>query len=714
MQRCEVQFGAGASVMQITTPFESPHVVLSNVPKSFTQDDMLTLTRPLDGLVKFIAFEATSTATLQFANCDQASKAVRYLDDRPCAQTKLAARLNLRGAVESVSGTLLSRRVKLSWYAPSLVAWANYSTKNHAEKMVDKITAKTFSGRSLSASVTHPGFGERRGTYSWSSSSASTVKIKGLPLGTDPFHLARFTQCPSVTIGEPTYEHERGIEQLRRLLSQYGPLESFDLLPVNSGKPKLTAFAQFSSSDAAAKAAKDIHNTKREFLGNNVVWVEQIHSIKYRIPWAQFMMVKNTLDDLQSKHDGSKLLYYDREKGVVEPVCMRIYGSDPKSLGRLKVDVEQVLHGEPFTLDGKDVWDEYFETPEGAGFIKQINAQSTIFVKCDTRTRTLCLYGDRGHAKRLITRHLEQVVARRHVLPLEKESIRGLLTGGLKMLTDEIGAEKVVLDVIALTLTIRGDDEDVRKARRAVAAMDDSSAAQLDSSLEELCPVCFCDPSDPIGLSCGHSYCSTCLKHLLRSHAQTSTFSPVKCAVEMQKDGTTSNSSCGAYIPYPTIRDLLSPAEEAMLFEASFLSYVHARPKEFRYCPTPNCSVIYRHNDDQKDGGTVLQCPSCLSRICAHCNVEFHEGLTCAEHIYNASGGLEALRRWKAENGVKSCPKCDADLEKIDGCNHITCGVCKTHMCWVCMKTFPVGAQVYTHMRNVHGSIGLDYLANLV
>jgi hypothetical protein len=528
-------------------------------------------------------------------------------------------------------------------------------------------------------------------------------------MGTESARLESFTQSRSVTIGDATYDHKIGIEQLREQLSQYGPLESFEVLPV-SHKPKLSAFALFSSSDAAAKATKELHSKKQEFLGNNTLWVEHIHSIKYRIPWCQFMMVKNELDDLQSKHDSSKVLYYDQGQGGMKPVWIRIYGSDPKLLGRLKVGVEQVLSGQPLRRDGKDVWDPYFETEEGAEFVKQLNSQSTIFVKCDTRTRTLCLYGDRGHAERLIIQHLDQITAGRHVLPLRKENIRGLLTGGLKTLTDEIGTDKVVLDVVALTLTIRGDDEDVRKAHRAVAAMDESSQTQFGADLEGLCPVCFCDPSDPVGLSCGHPYCSMCLKHLLRSRSQASAFSLVKCVAEIENG---QNSSCDAYIPYSTIRDLLSPAEEAMLFEASFLSHVHSRPKEFRYCPTPNCQVLYRHIDDENDGGTVLQCPSCLSRICAHCDVEFHEGLTCGEHMDNANGGLEAMLRWKAEHGVKPCPNCKADLEKIDGCNHITCGVCKTHMCWVCMVTFPTGGQVYDHMNKAHGSIGLDYLQNL-
>jgi hypothetical protein len=450
------------------------------------------------------------------------------------------------------------------------------------------------------------------------------------------------------------------------------------------------------------------------------VWVEQIHSIKYSIPCGQFATIKDELDRLQAVHDVSKLRYYDREQDgeAVDPVCIRIYGPDPKLLGRLKADVERILRGEQFVLDGKDVWDQYFNTEDGVRFMKEVNAHSRSFVKCDTRTRTLRLYGNphsREGAKRLITEHLEGVIARRHVVLLGKEKLRGLLTGGLKALEDEIGKDKVVLDVVALTLTVRGDEEEVRKVRRAIMAMDDmavQAATQPDASLEELCPVCFCNLSDPIKLPCGHSYCLMCLQHLLRSHCQPgSNFSLVKCVAEIDTGAdATSKSPCDANVLNATIRELLTPAEETALFEASFLSHVHARSKQFRYCPTPDCRVIYRHcEDDDSDDGRVLQCPACLARICARCHVEFHEGLTCPEYIDAASGGLRALQRWKEANGVKACPTCKADLEKNGGCNHITCASCGTHMCWVCMMTFPSGGEVYGHMGRVHNSIGLDY-----
>eukprot|EP00746_Dinoflagellata_sp_MGD_P161979 gnl/MRDRNA2_/MRDRNA2_89338_c0_seq1.p1 gnl/MRDRNA2_/MRDRNA2_89338_c0~~gnl/MRDRNA2_/MRDRNA2_89338_c0_seq1.p1 ORF type:complete len:1020 (-),score=179.88 gnl/MRDRNA2_/MRDRNA2_89338_c0_seq1:199-3189(-) len=54
----------------------------------------------------------------------------------------------------------------------------------------------------------------------------------------------------------------------------------------------------------------------------------------------------------------------------------------------------------------------------------------------------------------------------------------------------------------------------------------------------------------------------------------------------------------------------------------------------------------------------------------------------------------------------KACPKCKAPTMKISGCNHITCH-CDAHWCWQCGGEFDE-TEIYDHMQNVHGSIGID------
>ena len=47
---------------------------------------------------------------------------------------------------------------------------------------------------------------------------------------------------------------------------------------------------------------------------------------------------------------------------------------------------------------------------------------------------------------------------------------------------------------------------------------------------------------------------------------------------------------------------------------------------------------------------------------------------------------------------VKVCPRCSVLIVKMDdgSCNHMTCAVCGSEFCWLCMKVRNApGAQVY-------------------
>ena len=46
----------------------------------------------------------------------------------------------------------------------------------------------------------------------------------------------------------------------------------------------------------------------------------------------------------------------------------------------------------------------------------------------------------------------------------------------------------------------------------------------------------------------------------------------------------------------------------------------------------------------------------------------------------------EKLEGWVTEHGgVRFCPVCRAKVEKNEGCNHMTCIICKYEFCWFCL-----------------------------
>ena len=564
-----------------------------------TQEELISLTEAF-GALSSVVVENTSTpippsARIKYAECSEAAQAVVNLDKTEFQSMKLAARLDLR-AVESGVGILLSRKVKISWYAPSIIAWAHYPTISVAKAHAMKLDGRAFDGRNISASFQTP---TPRQTKSFS------VEIKGLHVGVELIHLKRFCGSSSVALGSPSYNREVGIKDVSSLL---GTFDSFDVLPADKTKSKITAFVQFSSADSAAAAVKNLHGVTQQSLNYSPLWLEQVHSVKYNFPARQFATLKVDIDRFRDAHrNGCSIRYYDRgEDGApTDPVCVRIYGPDAQVLGHTKIGLENLLQGELLMSHDNVVWDEYFDTSEGEEFLQTINADSRFFVKLDTRVRNLRIFGpklDRAKAKDLICHRLDDILLKRHIMSLERDVLRALLTGGLRILHELMDAENILLDVVARTLTIRGNTDEVNTVRRAVAAMQTLvPLSRVLHSGEAVCPVCFCETTDPVGLPCGHIYCTPCLQHLLRSPVCPN-FSWLRCIAE---DSTAESRKvpCATEIPYPIIRRLLSSTEENQLLEASFLAYIHSHPEEFHYCPTPDCKVIYRPTKE----GTALR-----------------------------------------------------------------------------------------------------------
>ena len=80
--------------------------------------------------------------------------------------------------------------------------------------------------------------------------------------------------------------------------------------------------------------------------------------------------------------------------------------------------------------------------------------------------------------------------------------------------------------------------------------------------------------------------------------------------------------------------------------------------------------------------GNIFSCVECGFRICIIHENTWHEGETCEEYDYRLSGRKEKDQQRQEEASAaaiskftKKCPgkKCGWNIEKNDGCDHMTC-----------------------------------------
>ncbi|KIJ55327.1 hypothetical protein M422DRAFT_239950 [Sphaerobolus stellatus SS14] len=218
-------------------------VTLSNLPLVVGGKEVTTKTEDAGNLkpLMFHPFASRAiarTAEAEYLDAESAEKAVRFLNGKEILGKRIVARLELKPS-QIGTADLRSSILKLTWFAPSRIAYAHSS--------------------SISMARQKPG---SRQTTSFS------IVIKGLPSFCDIQQLKRLCGTDSFTAGKVTYTAKEGRSRLREYLEALGPLESFDCLLPKSKKTKMRALTRFVLAEDAAAAAKRLHGEGQSFLGS--------------------------------------------------------------------------------------------------------------------------------------------------------------------------------------------------------------------------------------------------------------------------------------------------------------------------------------------------------------------------------------------------------------------------------------------------------------
>lgn len=691
-----VAFGPGLEVQGVKTGFESCGIIIKGLSPKTTVADLTRALTPFGEVVHMhilpqVKNALSVTAKVSLANSEQAVKAVAELNDTAPFGATLNVQLAAQGSTSFGKGYLLDGDVRIQFAAPCKTAYIGFSTETEAEAAMQKINRSDIGDCCLNA-VPHKGVPKI---------APFMVKVLGVPPNGKATDLDRFGRNSGVMLERPNYRdlHE-ALREIMAWLERCGNLIKLTILSPPFPRQTVLGWAHFPSPVDAEKACAALHKRRLRSLGNDRIYARHTKTICYTLPMDVFNAIRTDIITLQQQlGDGSDDCYiqwFEDRNASKRIARVKLVARHLPALTRLKRSFEDTLRGEKVTLDGQLVWDPFFSRPVGARYLEDLQRNYRgVLINRDPLKRFITLFGPpskRDTVRSALLSKVEQLRAQMYqAFTLDGMHFGPFVTADLIKLQQQLGRENVLLDFTARTLRIRGNEDAMQVTRIILRHAKERHSLQRKHR-GHTCPICLDDVTLPVTLTCGHSWCKDCLTGYLLSAIDIRVF-PLTCVGD--------EGRCTLPIPVGIAKELLPSERFSELTHASFLSYIHSRPSEFFYCPTPDCPQIYRPAAPD----TILQCPSCLVRICGSCHVVSHDGTTCDQR---EMGEKRLFEEWSRCRDVKDCPSCNTTIERISGCNHMTCAQCKAHICWECLAVFKKSAEVYDHMRRIHGGIGGD------
>ncbi|XP_037989219.1 cullin-9 isoform X3 [Motacilla alba alba] len=198
------------------------------------------------------------------------------------------------------------------------------------------------------------------------------------------------------------------------------------------------------------------------------------------------------------------------------------------------------------------------------------------------------------------------------------------------------------------------------------------------------CPVCvnqLCPTEKPPTLCCMHYCCKPCWREYLTTRIEQNMVVNCTCPI----------SECRAQPTTAFIYSIVSSEDIIAKYEKALLRRYVECCSNLTWCTNPQgCDQILL-----KDGlGYGAACSKCSWISCFNCNFpEAHYPASCShmsrwvdDDGYYEGMTSEAQSKHLAKLISKHCPNCQAQIEKNEGCLHMTCAKCNHGFCWRCLK----------------------------
>ncbi|XP_062393010.1 E3 ubiquitin-protein ligase RNF14 [Sardina pilchardus] len=229
------------------------------------------------------------------------------------------------------------------------------------------------------------------------------------------------------------------------------------------------------------------------------------------------------------------------------------------------------------------------------------------------------------------------------------------------------------------------------------------------------CGICFMEKlgADCLYFKiCNHVYCNECMAEYFTIQIRDGNVQCLSCP----------EPKCTSIATPEQVKKLVGEAEFARYDRLLLQSSLDGMP-DVVYCPRSACRVAVMLEPETK----LAICPACKFAFCHVCNRGYHGVSACEAKIEDLLAlrdeylsaspdgkafmeqryGKHVIQRiveesysseWLKDN-CKGCPFCGTNIQKVDGCNKMTCSSCKQYFCWICLNMLP-RADPYAHFSN--------------
>ncbi|KAK3109412.1 hypothetical protein LTR53_017366, partial [Teratosphaeriaceae sp. CCFEE 6253] len=443
--------------------------------------------------------------------------------------------------------------------------------------------------------------------------------------------------------------------------------------PTPQGR-RIRARACFEDEDHARIAIGKLNDKPQAFLNQAKLTAQLISSSKYKVRKAIYDSVKMQLDAQRALCEERHVKFRVYLGTAAERfVVLKIEGEHAEHVKAATDAVEAVLAGLVIKDSNSPLWSPALTNGATHPRLKQVQREHGIVLIRDKSKRQLRFFGPPAKYESVceaLAASFEVDLGAPQTIPLNAQQFAWACRGGFTQVVQALGQDITSFDVASepKRIVVTGPYEHYRRALAIVQAQDNVCPPERPLDAHEDCAICYTEAEDPVDTPCGHRYCLDCFANMCTSTASGEYEIPIHCEGDM--------GNCGRSFALLELQGLLPPAALEEILEASFNRYIRRRPDQFRCCPTSDCGNVFRATATAK--GHI--CTGCFTAVCTACYRQ-HGFMTCAEYQDLESGGYAAFEKFKKEMQIKDCPKCSTPMEKTDGCNHMTCQGCGTHIC---------------------------------